>query len=143
VIYADTSLLLPVYVPEVNSQLANAAIEGAEGLLISDLTVAEFMVGLARKVKLGELSSDRAQEVQATFEQHMAEGFLQRLPLVGKHSEAAGELASRSSVILRTLDALHLAIAIEWEATMATLDNRLFDAARAIGIEVIPDKPVP
>jgi predicted nucleic acid-binding protein len=140
VIYADTSLLLPVYVPEVNSQLANEAIEGAEGLLISDLTVAEFMVGLARKVKLGELSLDRAQEVQAAFEQHMAEGFLQRLPLVGKHSEAAGELASRSPVILRTLDALHLVVAVEWEATMATLDNRLSDAARALGLAVVPEK---
>jgi hypothetical protein len=140
VIYADTSLLLPVYVPEVNSQLANEAIEGVEGLLISDLTVAEFMVGLARKVKLGELSVDRAREVQAVFEQHMAEGFLQRLPLVSKHSEAAGELASRSPVILRTLDALHLVVAVEWEATMATLDNRLSDAARAIGVAVVPER---
>jgi predicted nucleic acid-binding protein len=140
VIYADTSLLLPIYVPEANSRLANQAVEGSEGLLISDLTVAEFLVGLARKVKLSELSVDRAREVQTAFEQHMAEGFLQRLPVVSKHSEAAGELASRSPVILRTLDAIHLAVAVESEATMATLDNRLFDAARAIGLAVIPER---
>lgn len=138
-IYTDTSLLLPVYVPEANSQQANHVVEGAEGLLISDLTVAEFLVGLARKVKLGELPPDRAQEVRATFERHMSEGFLQRLPVTGKHSEAAGELASRSPVILRTLDAIHLALAVESEATtMATLDNRLADAARAFGFEVVP-----
>jgi hypothetical protein len=138
VIYADTSLLLPVYVPEANSHLANEAVAGAEGLLISDLTVAEFLVGLARKVKLGELSADRAQDVHAAFERHMTEGFLQRIPLASKHSEAAGELASRSPVMLRTLDAIHLAVAAELEATMATLDNRLSEAARAIGLGVIP-----
>ncbi len=41
----DTSLLLPVYVPEVNSELANSVVKGAEDLLVSDLTVAEFLVG--------------------------------------------------------------------------------------------------
>ena len=138
-IYIDTSLLLPIYVPEANSQRANQVIEGAEGLLISDLTVAELLVGLARKVKLDELPPNRAQEVRAAFEQHMSEGFLQRLPVSGKHSEAAGELALRSPVILRTLDAIHLAVAVDSQATtVATLDNRLADAARAIGLEVIP-----
>jgi len=46
-IYVDTSLLLPVYVPEVNSELANSVVKGAEDLLVRDLTVAEFLVGLA------------------------------------------------------------------------------------------------
>jgi predicted nucleic acid-binding protein len=68
----------------------------------------------------------------------MAEGFLQRLPLAGKHSEAAGKLALRSPVILRTLDAIHLAVAAELEATVATFDNRLSEAARAMGLAVIP-----
>lgn len=31
-IYADTSLLLPIYVPEVNSDKANSAVEGGEEL---------------------------------------------------------------------------------------------------------------
>jgi hypothetical protein len=39
-IYADTSLLLPVYVPEEQSDQANSAVKGATALLISDLTVA-------------------------------------------------------------------------------------------------------
>jgi predicted nucleic acid-binding protein len=138
VIYADTSLLLPIYVPEANSELANRAVQGETELLISDLTVAEFLVGLARKVKLGTLPSERADEVRAAFEQHMSEGFLQRVALVGSHSEAAGQLASRSPVMLRTLDAIHLAVAVELEATLATLDGRLSDAAHALGVEVLP-----
>jgi len=138
VIYADTSLLLPIYIPEANSELANTAVQGAKELLISDLTVAEFLVGLARKVKLGTLPSERADEVRAAFEQHMSEGFLQRVAVVGSHSEAAGQLALQSPVMLRTLDAIHLAVAVELEATVATLDGRLSDAARAFGVEVLP-----
>lgn len=137
-IYADTSLLLPIYVPEVNSDRANSAVEGAEALLVSDLTVAEFLVGLARKVKLGTLSPEGAGEVQSALERHLTEGFLQRIAVVSSHSEAAGDLAFRSPVMLRTLDAIHLAVAVEHEASLATLDGRLSEAARAIGVEVLP-----
>lgn len=119
-IYADTSLLLPVYVPEEHSEQANSMVEGATDLLISDLTVAEFLVGLARKVKLGTLPLERAEEIRGAFEQHMSEGLLQRVAVVGHHSEAAGRLAARSPVMLRTLDAIHLAVAVELEATVAT-----------------------
>ena len=55
-IYVDTSLLLPVYVLEAGSEQANRILEAASPILISDLTVAELHVGLARKVRLGELS---------------------------------------------------------------------------------------
>ncbi len=137
-IYADTSLLLPIYIPEGNSELANSAVQGETELLISDLTVAEFLVGLARKVKLGTLPPERADEVRAAFAQHMIEGFLQRVAVVGSHSEAAGQLAFRSPVMLRALDAIHLAVAVELEATLATLDGRLSEAALALGVEVLP-----
>lgn len=137
-IYADTSLLLPIYVPEQRSEEANGLVEGETALWISDLTVAEFLVGLARKVKLGSLPLDRAEQVRTTFEQHVAGGFLKRVPTTGAHSEAAGELALRSPVLLRTLDAIHLAVAVELEATLATLDTRLADAGRGLGFPVLP-----
>jgi len=44
-IYTNTLLLLPVYVPEVNSEVANAALRGAEEFPVGDLAVAEFLVG--------------------------------------------------------------------------------------------------
>ena len=137
-IYADTSLLLPVYVPEVNSETAGNVVKEAKEILISDLTVAEFLVGLARKVKLGTLSQEGAAQVRTAFEQHIAEGYLQRLAFASPHSEAAGQLALQSPVMLRTLDAIHLALAIEHGATIATLDGKLAEAARTMGVEVLP-----
>ena len=63
-IYADTSLLLPIYVPEERSEEANGLVKGETALWISDLTVAEFLVGLARKVKLGSLPLVRAEQIR-------------------------------------------------------------------------------
>jgi predicted nucleic acid-binding protein len=40
--------------------------------------------------------------------------------------------------MLRTLDALHLALAMDLKATLATFDRRLSDAARAQGLSVLP-----
>ena len=136
-IYVDTSVLLPVYVPEAKSEQANRILESASAVLISDLTVAEFHVGLARKTKLGELSPQQAEAAGASFEAHLAEGLLDRATLHPGYSEAAGRLAMKSALMLRTLDALHLAVAVEFGLPVATFDTRLADAARSLEIEVL------
>lgn len=137
-IYADTSLLLAVYVPEARSEEANRFLESASPVVISDLTVAELLVGLARKVKLGVLTAPQLEAARASFESHMREGSLQRVTLQPSHSEEAGRLASNSTVMLRTLDALHIAVAAGLGASVATFDGRLADAARDLGVEVLP-----
>jgi uncharacterized protein len=138
-IYIDTSLLLPTYVQEKNSVRANEFLRGGvPQFLVSDLTVAELYVGLARKVKLGSLSAASAEEAWSLFEAHLKKCLFRRIALVSSHSEAAGQLAVRSPVMLRTLDAIHLAVAIELDASLGTLDGRLSDAAQALGVEVLP-----
>jgi predicted nucleic acid-binding protein len=137
-IYVDTSLLLAVYVPEARSEEANRFLESVSPVVISDLTVAEIHVGLARKVKLGILTESQLEAAGASFESHMQEGFLQRVALQPSHSEEAGRLASSSTLMLRTLDALHIAVAAGLGAPVATFDGRLADAARELGFEVLP-----
>jgi predicted nucleic acid-binding protein len=138
-IYVDTSLLLPVYVPEPQSGEANRVLASASSLVISDLTVAEFHVGLARKVKLGTLTMSQLETTHALFESHLQEGLLRRVALQSSHSEAAGRLASGSAVMLRTLDALHLAVAVSLGSPpVATFDSRLAEGARSLGFEILP-----
>jgi hypothetical protein len=55
-IYADTSLLLPIYVPEPRSGEADEILEAADSVVISDLTVAQSLDATV-----------------ATFDQRMAE----------------------------------------------------------------------
>lgn len=141
-IYVDTSLLLPVYVPEERSEEANRVLESVSPIVISDLTVAEFHVGLARKVKLGAISAPQSEAAQAAFESHLRKGLLQRVTLRSSHHDAAGRLAAKSSmkssIMLRTLDALHIAVAAGLGSPVATFDGRLADAARDLGVEVLP-----
>lgn len=107
-------------------------------MAISDLTVAEFCVSLARRVKLGTLSNTEESKVLVIFGEHMAEGALHRIVLGREHYELAGQLAAASSVVVRTLDALHLAVASSINATIATFDIRMAQAARSLDLEVIP-----
>ncbi len=137
-IYVDTSLLLPVYVPEERSEEANRILETVSPIIISDLTVAEFHVSLARKVKLGTLSTPQSEAARAAFESHLRDGLLQRVALRSTHYDAAGRMASQSSLVLRTLDALHIAVTASLGSPVATFDGRLADAARDLGFEAVP-----
>jgi len=103
--------------------------------------VAEFYVSLARKLKLGTLRPEHEPVIRETFALHLEDEVLHRASLQPRHMEAAGDLANRSPVILRTLDALHLAVAIERQLTLATFDQRMSDAARALGMQVVSEPP--
>jgi uncharacterized protein len=138
-IYVDTSLLLAAYTPESDSALANQILMASSVRFLSDLVVAEFLVGLARKVRNAELSSTQYDLIRTTFEEHLRQTQLLRLSLHPTFSEEAGRIAFRSAVPLRTLDALHLAVAADLGVVLATLDRRLADAARSLGVPVLPD----
>jgi predicted nucleic acid-binding protein len=142
-IYVDTSLLLAAYAPESGSGLANQILSAHSVRFLSDLVVAELLVGLARKVHLRELTRDQADQIRAIFEKHMQEGYLLRVSLHSTFSEEAGRLAFLSTLPLRTLDAVHLAAAVELGGALATFDRRLAVAARALGVPVVPEAPPP
>jgi predicted nucleic acid-binding protein len=74
----------------------------------------------------------------AAFEQDIAQGFLEVIPLEDQHAIRARELLIRlASVQLRMLDALHLAIATGIEANaVVTADETLGDAAATLGLHV-------
>ncbi len=137
-IYPDTSLLFPVYVPEERSAEADEIIRSASTVMISDLTVAEFYVSLARKRKLGVLSADEATVVREMFDGHMVDQELVRKAVGVIHYRRAGDVADASPVVVRTLDALHIAVALDLGAILATFDVRMADAARSLELEVLP-----
>jgi predicted nucleic acid-binding protein len=136
-IYFDTSVLAAYYTPEERSAEAAAIVAQASYPVVSDLAVAELNVAMVRKEKLGILSQKGAESVFALFDEHLRDSFL-TIALETRHMEATRPLAIRSSARLRTLDALHLVIAAEVGATLATFDERLHEAARSIGHPVLP-----
>jgi len=137
VIYFDTSVLVAYYTPEERSSEAAAIVTKASYPIVSGLAIAELNVAIARKEKLGFLPHNGAEAVFSLFDEHLRDTFL-IIALETRHMEATRDLAILSSARLRTLDALHLVIASEVEATLATFDERLHEAARALGLPVLP-----
>lgn len=136
-IYFDTSVLAAYYTEEQRSDEAAEIIEKASLPVVSDLTVAELNVVMARKERLGFLPLGSAAAVFALFDEHLRDSFLS-ITIEPRHIQATRDLAVRSPIPLRTLDTLHLVFVSEIEGTLATFDGRLADAARALGVAVLP-----
>jgi uncharacterized protein len=105
---------------------------------ISRLTVVELCCLLGRRRRNREIHAGAESRAIAAFEQDIAQGFLEVHPLEDQHAIQARELLVRlATVPLRTLDALHLAVATGIEAgAVATADETLAAAAAALGLDV-------
>ena len=135
VTYADTSVIAAYYCPETLSDRAERALMAAEAVGISTLTEVELASAVSRKVRDRELGKPDAVRILDRFRLHVAQGLYQRLPLDTVHYETARDWLSRFTIVSRTLDALHLAVAFQHEAVLLTADARQAEAARRIGMK--------
>jgi predicted nucleic acid-binding protein len=138
-LYVDSSALAKLYVPEIDSDDVDSYLRGKVGLMISELTITEVLSAVARRKREGELSSDMANRIRDALLADADSGAFARLhldPVV--HREAERLLLTTTSVPLRTLDALHLALAFSGAAThLLTFDRKMRDAALQSGLNVI------
>jgi predicted nucleic acid-binding protein len=143
VVYLDTSALAKWYLNESRSEDFASWIQDEADVHISSLTVVEMRCLLARRRRNHELSIDLEQQVQATLQDDIAQGFLTLHPLEDEHVLGALNLLTLlSNHPLRTLDAIHLGVARRLGADrLATADAVMGDAARALDLEVIPFHP--
>jgi uncharacterized protein len=105
---------------------------------ISRLTVVELRCLLARRRRNREIDASAEQRATAAFEDDVAQGFVEVHPLEDRHALGARDLLIRLAAIpLRTLDALHLAIATAIKAdAIATADDTFAAAAAALRLRV-------
>ena len=133
-VYIDTSALAKWYVAESDSDAFDDFIRDNAGALISRLTVVEMRCLLARRQRNRQITPAIGQSAYRMFESHIRDGFLVVLAMTDLHFIRASEiLHTLRAVPLRTLDALHLAVAGAREvATIATADGVMVEAARAL-----------
>jgi predicted nucleic acid-binding protein len=135
-VYLDASALVKLFVPEPESDALNAALVGAEDVIISDLALTEIASALGRRIRERRLALTDARRIHGEAEKlaracHRAE----LTPPI--HRRAERLLLSSRDVPLRTLDALHVATALATDtATLVTYDPRLRAAAVAQGLFV-------
>ena len=135
-IYLDTSVVVAYYCQEALSSRAETLVRLEPVPAISNLTRVEFASALARKRQADDLSSTQVGQIAAEFEKHIREGLYTQIPLRHRHFDQAREWIAKMKTVLRTLDALHLAVAANAGVRIATADRSLARAARQLKIEV-------
>lgn len=138
-VYLDTSALAKWYLNEKNSHAFVVWIGQQDDVHISSLTATEMRCLLARRKRAGEISTELEQQIFAVFTEDVEHGFLTRHPLTHDHAMAAIRLIDQlPQHALRTLDAMHLAIARSIGAgTMATADHIMAKAAESLAMDVM------
>lgn len=138
-IYLDSSALAKLYLPEPESERLDAFLTGRRGLMLSELGITEVLSAVARRRREGELELKVAYEVRDALLADAESDSFDRLdlsPIV--HRQAERLLLDCGSLPLRTLDALHVALALSGAAThIVTFDRRMGEAAVQAGLSVI------
>jgi hypothetical protein len=121
-----------------SEELADWIVEQPEPW-ISTLTSLEMRCLLARRRRAREISPETERLVYSTFEEDVANGHLFVHPVDDEALRGGLSLIHRlADLPLRTLDALHLALARQLAApSLATADATMADAAAALGLEVV------
>jgi predicted nucleic acid-binding protein len=137
--YAESSAVLAWLLGEPPGAAVRELLAGAERVVASTLTPLECARALARGVALGRLPAGEAGGAQRLLEGASRGWAL--LELTGPPVERAGQRFPREPV--RTVDALHLATALEFQdalgpLTLVSLDERIRANGGVLGMRPAP-----
>jgi len=141
--YFDTAVLLKLYVRESNSEDAVALIqEVAPPLPFSHLHRLEMKNAIQLKVGRKEITSAEGRRALSLLQQDLDAGLYRAATYdLAAAFARAEDLATRyaASTLARSLDILHVAIALEIESShFASLDGRQRAIAKRAGMKIIP-----
>lgn len=135
-IYLESSALLAWVFSEPRAAEVKEALDAAPAVVTSELTVVETHRALVRAERQSTLSEGDAQRLR---------GLLRRVSDSWIRMELFDEVLARAARAfpvepVRTLDALHLATALEFaqafpDLRIMSFDDRILDNARALGLE--------
>jgi len=140
ILYLDASALVKSYVEEPGSADTLTLINQADISGTAIVTRAEVAASLAKARRRGALSQKEADEAIALFHQewHQLVHVMASEVVVARADSLAWEYN------LRGYDAVHLASALVWQETLASLitlatfDKALWKAAKAVYIDIWP-----
>jgi uncharacterized protein len=138
-LFCDTSALVKNFLIEEHSPLMREQYAGAEHILVSQITWVEMNSAFARRLLLGESTSEAIQKAMEAFRVEWKSFAV--LPTDAVVVEYAGGLCR--SLNLRAYDAVQLAAARLAERdlgkaiTFASFDHKLIKAAQTLGLQTL------
>jgi predicted nucleic acid-binding protein len=137
-IYADTSFVYPLYLADAHSSATALRMRSRPEIWLSPLQRCELAHALEQQVFRHTASERDARIAFRDFEHDCASGVWQLVPFPVSAFETCVDLARRytSKLGVRTLDALHVASALELGAQIFwTFDERQRKLAEASGLQ--------
>ncbi|MBA4388998.1 MAG: hypothetical protein C0404_13535 [Verrucomicrobia bacterium] len=146
--YYDTGTLVPFYVDEVFSDAVRTIVENRhEVIALNVFQQLEVENALRLKVFRGEMEDNSCQSVLRKIEANVKEGRIVLRPVDWINAmQAARHIGAKMTAKAgcRTLDLLHVAIAVQWKsAIFVTADDRQSKAATAAGLQVVDVRTLP
>jgi predicted nucleic acid-binding protein len=136
-IYVDTSVLVAYYCPERLSDKVETFLMKHPKPTISALTEVEFFSAVSGKVRKKEMDLKDAGRVTARFLAHLDSDYYTYVPVEAHDYRLARDWIGMFRMELRTLDALHLAVASSAGLTLVTSDQGLYKAASGLAQDAI------
>jgi uncharacterized protein len=134
--YLDASYLVSLLTREPSSDRAAAfAAQNPDPPIASDLAAAEFASAISRRVRMRELTRRQGRFALATFDYWAADS-VRWVEVSPADIAMATSALRRLDLVLRTADAIHIAVAQRLGATLVTFDQRMAEAARVLGLTV-------
>ena len=135
-VYCDASVIVAFYLEETLSDDVEQVLLETDSPTLSHLAEVEVFSAVARKSRTGELTRQQARRVRTAFGAHIEGRFYSRVPLRTAHFRVAGNWLASDDVPLKTLDALHIAVAGFEGDILLTADTQQARAAEKLGVEV-------
>ncbi|VAX35613.1 hypothetical protein MNBD_UNCLBAC01-1923 [hydrothermal vent metagenome] len=136
-VYIDTSVLVAYYCPESLSKKAEQIMKKNPQPAISALTEVELFSAISRKVQEGTLERTDGDRIIAKFFDHMDGGIYEKFFIKTHHYRLARDWIGQFKLPLRSLDAIHLAVASLEDCKFVTADKNLTKSAKALGVDVL------
>jgi uncharacterized protein len=135
--YLDTSVLIPTLIAEPSTEpVGEMLLEHPSNLIVSAFTVIEVASALSSLVRMNRLAAAEASALLVYFDEWRGSA-VQECDLTAADYHLANLFVRRFDLKLHAPDALHAAICQRQQLQLVTLDRRLADAARELGIDAI------
>jgi predicted nucleic acid-binding protein len=135
--YFDASVLVSVLFAEPLSVHVDQHIACAtQPLIVSDFGTAEVSSSVSRLVRTNRLDLDQGAALLAEFDNWRAD-VCEPVETITEDIAAAIHIVRRFDLMIRTPDAINLAICHRIGARMITLDRRLHTAAQMVGVPAL------
>jgi predicted nucleic acid-binding protein len=138
-VFIDASALVSYFVTDaLSDRVTDWFAASNEPICVSRWAVAEFSSALGARRRAGSLTDAEGEQAEAALDQWLEAG-VELVDVAPGDFELARRLIRSDRVVAKAADALHVAIAVRFGASLVSLDGQMRRAANALGLAVQPD----